>query len=662
MIDAEGSAALPAWRRWAISVLGLGVALFGLANVMPAYGGIRLGPFPLEAFRAAFFGACLLTAAMVLDPRDRACPDAPIARMRFSLGLALALVGCWACWRYYVVALEFEDAMMLFGREHALVALAACAVALYFCWRFWGVPVALLGLIGVVYLATGEYWPGFLHTQSTGLWETLAQNLWLSTDSGILGGTYGVVLTTVLPFIILGAMLEGVGAGGSMIRIAFSLMKRSAGGPAHAAVLASGLFGTVSGSAVANVVGTGVVTIPMIRARGFSPNFAGAVEAAASSGGQIMPPIMGAAAIVMADYVGVSYLTVIIAVLVPAIAYYVSMFAMIMFEARRLGIRADASAQSGGASIEPTRQDWLNLLMVFGPLVMIVVLLVRGMSPAGASISALLLLFPLAMVNPQIRAQPSRLLGALRNGGITFALLAMAIAAVGIVISVLSATGMPVKFSVLLANLSSASLLFALALAAFGCIVLGMGMPTLPAYVTVVVVMAPTLQALGLAPLTAHMFVFMFAVASAITPPVAIAAYAAAAISGGRPIATAVHATRIGIMMFVIPFAFAYNPLILTVQQAGVAFGWGPYLFLLAKLLLAIYVLGSALIGFDSRRLGVATILLRIVAAILMFSPGYGSDLVGIALAALLLFIHHRGVRPHHAPVVHSPSAKTPTS
>ncbi len=631
---------LPVWRRGLITVLGFGVAVFGLANVMPAYGGVRIGPFPLELFRAAFFSICILTAAVLVDPMDRAAPDSARARWRFAFGLVLAAVGVWACWQYYWVAIELDDAMTLFGRNDALIAIAASVVALYFCWRFWGVPVALLGVIGILYLTTGDYWPGFLRTQSTGVWEVLAQNLWFSTDSGILGSTFGIVLTTVMPFIILGAVLEGVGAGESMIRISFSMMRHTAGGPAHAAVLASGLFGTVSGSAVANVVGTGVVTIPMIRRRGFSANFAGAVEAAASSGGQIMPPIMGAAAIVMADYVGVSYLTVIMAVLVPALAYYLSLFVMVMFEARRLKIRPEL--QDDPAQ-RPTAQDWLNLIMVFGPLALIVMLLIKGMSPAGASISALLLLFPLSLVNPVIRAQPIRLLGALRDGGITFAQLAMAIAAVSVVISVLAATGVPVKFSVMLANLSSSSLFVALSLAALGCIVLGMGMPTLPAYVTVVVVMAPTLQALGLAPLTAHMFVFMFAVASAITPPVAIAAYAAAAISAGRPIGTAVQATRIGIMIFIIPFAFAYNPLILTVEQAGATFTWGPWLLLMVKLVFAIYVLGSALIGFERTRLAPLDIGLRIVAAILMFAPGQWSDLVGVALAAVLLVLHHRG-------------------
>ncbi|MEZ5703807.1 MAG: TRAP transporter fused permease subunit, partial [Burkholderiaceae bacterium] len=428
------------------------------------------------------------------------------------------------------------------------------------------------------------------------------------------------------------------GAGESMIRIAFAMMKRTAGGPAHAAVLASGLFGTVSGSAVANVVGTGVVTIPMIKKRGFTANFAGAVEAAASTGGQIMPPIMGAAALVMADYVGVSYLTVVIAVLVPAIAYYGSLFMMILFESRRLGIRADAS--SAGVA-PPSRQDYLNMLLVFGPLVLIVVMLVAGMSASGASIAAIALLFPMSFINPAVRRSPMKLVTALRNGGETFAQLLTAIAAVSIVISTLSATGVPVKFGVLMVSALDHSLFVALLVVAGGCILLGMGMPTLPAYVTVAAIALPSMQSLGLEPLTAHMFVFMIAVASTITPPVAIAAYAAASISGGRPIGTAVEASRIGIMIFIVPFAFAYNPLILTVPQAGAVFGWGAYLLLLAKLAVAIYVMASALIRFDKRALGWLEVFARVAASILLFAPGGHTDLVGAALTAALLGAHH---------------------
>ena len=626
-------------RATLTTVLALAVTLYGLANVMPSIGSFRLGPFPMVFFRATFFALCF--TVVVLGLRGGRGPGAP--RWVDALAWVSVVAMLWACKAFYDVSIAIDEAMFLFGSKEMWTALAACAGALFLCWRLWGAPVAFLGVIGIVYMATGPYWPGALRTAGGDVHELLAQNLWFSLDSGILGSTFSIVTTTVFPFIVLGAVLEGAGAGDSMIRIAFAMMKRTAGGPAHAAVLASGLFGTVSGSAVANVVGTGVVTIPMIKKRGFTANFAGAVEAAASTGGQIMPPIMGAAALVMADYVGVSYLTVVIAVLVPAIAYYGSLFMMILFESRRLGIRADASS----AGVEPpNRQDYLNMLLVFGPLVLIVALLVAGMSASGASIAAIALLFPMSFINPDVRRSPMKLLTALRNGGETFAQLLTAIAAVSIVISTLSATGVPVKFGVLMVSALEHSLFVALLVVAGGCILLGMGMPTLPAYVTVAAIALPSMQSLGLEPLTAHMFVFMIAVASTITPPVAIAAYAAASISGGRPIGTAVEASRIGIMIFIVPFAFAYNPLILTVPQAGAAFSWGAYLILLVKLAVAIYVMASALIRFDKRALGWLEVFARVAASILLFAPGGHTDLLGAVLTAGLLGAHHLRRRP----------------
>ena len=627
------------WPLKLSAALSLAVALYGLANVMPAIGSLRIGPFPMEVFRPSFYGLCIVVVALGL----RGAGGARASPWLVLAGAAAALASLWACVAYHQVAVALDEAMFLFGPLEAGVALAASAGALFFCWRLWGVPVALLGVVGIVYLLTGPHWPGMLATKPGDLNELLAQNLWFSLDTGIMGSTFAIVITTVFPFIILGALLEGVWAGESMIRIAFALMRRTAGGPAHAAVLASALFGTVSGSAVGNVVGTGVVTIPMIKRRGFSPVFAGAVEAAASTGGQIMPPIMGAAALVMADYVGVSYLTVIVAVLVPTLAYYGGLFAIIVFESRRLGVRADASCQG----VEPpSPQDGLNLVLVFGPLVLIVAALVAGLSASGAAIAAIALLFPLSLVNPVVRARPALLVRALARGGETFAQLLAAIAAVSIVISTLSATGMPVKFGVLMSTALEHSLLVALLVVAAGSALLGMGMPTLPAYMTVASIALPAMQALGLQPLTAHMFVFMIAVASTITPPVALAAYAAASIAGGGPIATSVAASRLGVMIFIIPFAFAYNPLILTVAQSGAVFTWGAWLLLLAKLALAIVVLASALARHDRVSLGWPQVLLRVVAAVLMFAPGAYTDVAGIVLALGLLALHRKAASP----------------
>ncbi len=248
------------WRDRVAIVLALAVTLYGMANVMPAIGDLRLGPFPLEAFRASFIVLCVWVVALRLkDTGNR-----PAVGALWWTGLLGAAVLSGAAWFYYRIAIDMSDAMMLFGTREMLIAVAAATVSLFFCWRIWGAPVALLGAAGIAYLVTGPMLPGFLKTAGGDVNELLAQNLWFSLDTGILGGTFGIVISTVFPFIVLGALLEGAGAGESMIRIAFHLMKRTAGGPAHAAVLSSALFGSVSGSAVANVVGTGVVTIPMI--------------------------------------------------------------------------------------------------------------------------------------------------------------------------------------------------------------------------------------------------------------------------------------------------------------------------------------------------------------------------------------------------------------
>lgn len=624
--------------RWAFDAAlvgaGLFIALIGMANVLPSYGVLpRIGPFPVEWFRPLFFFACI--AGVVIAHLGRRCRDGRAGVPEFLFYAALLVATAWVSYEYFVLGRIMADSVVFFTTREAVIATAAAAVALWICLIVWGGPIAALGLVAFAYLATGQYWPGFLQTVPANIAELVAQNIWFDSDQGILGSIMGIVLSTVLPFIILGAILEGCGAGQSMIRISFSLMRKFRGGPAYAAIAASALFGTVSGSAVANVVGTGVVTIPMIRKRGFHPNFAGAVEAAASTGGQILPPIMGAAALVMADYVGVSYLTVVVAVLVPAIAYYASLCLSVYFEANRAGVEAGEEEE-----ITVEGQDWLNLVLVFAPIAMIVWLLVSGLSPAGASIAAIFLLIPLSFINPDIRRRPWRLLGALSNGGITVAQLVAAIAVVGIVVSTLSATGIPTKFAVLLAGASETSLLAALLIAAAGCIVLGMGMPTLPAYIAIVAIMGPTLQRFGLEPLTVHMFVFFFGVASVITPPVAIAAYAAAAISGGKPIATAIESSRIGAMIFIIPFAFAFNPILLVVDAAGANFAVLPFLAAIGRLVLALYLCSSGLGGFDRARLGMIDRAARLASAFLLFAPHPYWNLVGLVVGLAVVARH----------------------
>ncbi len=446
-----------------------------------------------------------------------------------------------------------------------------------------------------------------------------------------------IILLTVFPFIILGALLEGTGAGNSMIKVAFKLMRRFRGGPAHAAILASGLFGTVSGSAVANVVGTGVITIPMIKRRGFTPAFAGGIEATASTGGQIMPPIMGAAALVMADFIGVSYLTICIAALTPALLYYVSLFAAVVFESRRLGVEVSDQTEEG---MEVVAQDYLNLLLVFVPLGVVITALIYGASPAGSALLALGVLIPLSVLNPDVRRRPFVLVQALAQGGVTFAQLMMAAGVVGIIVAVFSSTGLPTKFALVFAGMAEQYLLLTLALAALACLMLGMGMPTLPAYLTIIVILGPALEKFELTTLTAHMFVFYFGVASAITPPVAIAAYAGAAIAGSKPIETAVEATRIGLVIFAIPFAFVYNPELLIVKEATTHFSWALYMWALLRMLLSVYLIASACSRFDRWRLSWPEVVTRLIIGFSLLATRPDVEVVAVAAAALVLFLH----------------------
>ncbi len=600
------------------------MALIPLGHKMPAFGPIpRIGPFEAEPLRASVLGLCILISVISFSfgrqARGRLKP------LGYLFDGAIVAVGTWACWRFYVDVTAMHTNIVFFEPWQAWTSLAGCIVILIMTWRVWGAPLALVAVVALTW---------FLWSFQGDFVQATTENLWMVLDDGVLGNIMDIVLSTVFPFIILGGMLEGSGAGASMIRVSFHLMRRFRGGPAHAAILASGLFGAVSGSAVANVVGTGVITIPLIKRRGFSASFAGGVEAAASAGGQVMPPIMGAAALVMADLVGVSYLYVIIAALVPALAYYAALFASVVFESRRLGVEV---AETIEADMAVTTQDWRNLILVGGPLATVIAALALGASPAGSALIALAVLIPLSFLNPAVRQKPFALVEGFARGGLSFAHLMMAVGAIGIIVASLSSTGLPTMLALWLDMFASQSLLLTLIIAALGCIALGMGMPTLPAYLTIIVISGSAMMALGLKPLTAHFFVFYFGVASAITPPVAIAAYAAASISGGNPIMTGLAAVRIGAAIFAIPFMFAFNPEMLLVTQAAVNAGIGNVALVILRTGLMIWMLTSAANRFDARRLSWLETAVRLAIAAALIVPEPIVDLAAIAGAVAMI-------------------------
>ncbi|EAQ13278.1 TRAP transporter 4TM/12TM fusion protein [Maritimibacter alkaliphilus HTCC2654] len=639
-------------RARAAMIAGLLMGLTGLISVLPAIPFATIGlaawrgeyipdmfgigpASPTEKYNAIMF---LLAALIVVLTLGRSEEDIGRVQHRgLAIGdwIAFAALG-YAVLQYLVIGTETFG----LGVSDAHTAVIGCLAILYLCWRVFGAALALCGAVALAYYFASSYLPGIFHALALG-YTSAAENLWFNTADAVLGSKLSILLNNVLPFIIFGALLSATGAADSLIKISFYLMRNARGGPAHAAVLASGLFGSVSGSAVSNVVGTGVVTIPMIKKRGFRADFAGGVEATASTGGQIMPPIMGAAALVMADLTGTPYLNIMTAALVPALAYYLSLFATVRFESRRL----DMSAQ-GSDELDPvTTQDYINvLLLVFLPLAVIIWRLIAGASPAGSALTAIIVVLALSAFSPVVRRAPIILLTAIADGGKTFGRLLMVVGVVGIIVGVMDATDLPSRLGRSISDYAEVALLLTLVITAVVSLLLGMGMPTLPAYLTVIIILGPALNSLGLSLMTSHMFVFYFGVASAITPPVAVAAFAAAAIAGAKPIGTGIAAVRIGIVIFAVPFMFALNPDMMIVPEAfddGAAFSMIGFLSAIFRTLAMIYLFASAMSRFDRHRLHPVEVLLRVGLALLLIAPLPAVHLVAFAGALGIVGQHY---------------------
>jgi TRAP transporter 4TM/12TM fusion protein len=387
------------------------------------------------------------------------------------------------------------------------------------------------------------------------------------------------------------------------------------------AVVASGMFGTISGSAVANVVTTGTFTIPLMRRLGYTKDFSGAVEAVASTGGQFMPPVMGAAAFVMAEFSGVPYLQVCIHAAIPAVLYYLAVGMMVHLEACKLGIQGLPRAELprlGGVL-------WFGWHL-FLPLIGIVYFLMRGYTPLLAGFYAVLLTIVISVARKATRMSPRKVYAALEAGALSALPVAAACAAAGIVIGVVNLTGLGLRFSSLIINLSGGSLLVALVLTMFASLILGMGLPTTPAYVIQAALAVPALVNLGVPIIAAHLFCLYFAVISAITPPVALAAYAGASISGGNAMTTGFIATRLGLAAYIIPYMFVYGPALLTIGE--------PLDVVLAAVTALVGVVGlaAAAEGWLLGRMAAWERLLTLGSALLLIKPGWVTDLAGLIL------------------------------
>lgn len=588
--------------------------------------------------RAAGFALSLIVAVVVSRSRREASERGDAMPLFNGLiDLSLLALGLWSIWSFYFVQNEMETALYDISTSDAWPALAGLAVFLELCRRLWGWGLFCVGLFGVLYLLFGQDLPGILAHSGFSLIE-VSEALWYNTNKGVFGSITNIVLSTVFIFIIFGVLLEGTGAGDTLLKFAFLLTRRTRGGPAHAAILASSMFGTMSGSTVANIVGTGTFTIPMIKKRGFTPTFAAGIEATASSGGQIMPPIMGAAALVMADLTGVGYINIIIAALVPAMFYYFSLFVAVTVESRRQGIEV----QPLSIDDQITASDIINSVLFIGPIMTVIVSLLYGLSTSAAGFYAVVTLLVLSVINPDVRRDPLRVWRSFLKGAESGATLLIAIAAIGILVGSLDSTGLGLKLANVIATIRGESLFSALLVAMGGALILGMGMPTLPAYLIIILVMGPAIQELGISMLTAHMFVFYYGVASSLTPPVAIAAYAAAPIAGANPLMTAFMSFRLGMAKFIIPFVFAFYPTLLIIET----FDLFPFIWIVARTCFCIWLFSSALSAFDRRKLSIPEIIIRFVAAFAVLVVNPMIHIPAIFIGLLMIFIDVRKAKP----------------
>ena len=749
-----------------IVVIGLFNAIPGIPNLDKAVKEITgldwlaIRKFPTEWFYPiAFF--LMMACVTIKHSMWRSWQHSSVAKRRFGLFMDLALIAAAiAISLTYVIEIEsiclvdqitgerarlisealeteksiatlmglpapttVEDPKCVGNTGGFLVLIVGLTILVFLAYniKVWGLPLVIVAMVVALYtIVTVFVWyfhgpddiNKYLMTKLAGEPRLLSDgrpkvhDILVNNASGLLGRFMDIMLNTIFPYLVLGSLFGASAGGQSLIKLAFRWTRKLRGGPAHAAIVSSAMFGTISGGPIVNVLSTGVLTIPMMIRRGFSKVFAGGVEAAASSGGSIMPPVMGVAAFILAALTVVPYSKVIIAAVIPALAYFFCLFLSAVFQARKQNIGAIGELTD---EMRMSRQDILNLIMIFGPILLILVLLLIskesvGCGPLGSLMGAertlidgscqvtslswvqqtiqnaagdagsagwwaVALLLILLFIDPNVRAKPSKVLDALSNAGILVSTLYLMFLVVSIIDFCLQFTGLPTFISLdVLTWLKTLNLgqggsvffqMLALLVTMLVAILLGMGMPAVPAYINVALLMGPVLAGLGIATFTAHMFIFYFAVASAITPPVALAAFAAATITKAEPMATGFSAVKSGIVMFLIPFIFAFYPELLLIEDAVIdplsasgtsveylagydgTLDVSALLLLVVRLLVALYLVASVLANFDRKALTLVESVVRLSLAALLvtkaaviYAPAFIAALVVIVVHA----------------------------
>ncbi len=608
---------------WLVPAIAFAFALFAILEVNL----LRLQPFQQ---RAVFLALPLALAFLI--PGRSGVARTPARKVVDYVLAILSLASCG----YIVVNLDALMQRMGTPTTMDLVAGTVGGILVVVATQRrigWALPV-----ITAVFVAYA-YWGGLLPLALGGhngySFSRIVTQAFLTIE-GVFGIPLAVMFTYVFPFVLFGLVLEAIGGLGFAIDLAEALLGRFRGGPSKVAVVSSAVFGMVNGSAVANVVTAGAFTIPMMKKSGVQPHVAGAVEAVASTGGQLMPPVMGAAAFVMAEYLGVPYVRIIVAALIPAILFYLALFATIHFHAARHDIGGMAMEARGALILGILRRKELYLFTA--PVAVLIGCLASGFTPTRSATYAILAGFGASLFVGERRLGPRRLFRVLERAGREAVSLCAAVACVGVVIGLILMTALASRFAPMIEGLAGDNVYAALFLVMLSSVILGMGLPTIVCYVLLANLAAGALVGMGILPLAAHMFILYFGMMSMVTPPSALAAYAGATIAGSDIMRTAATAWMFSLSGYILPFMFALNPVLLMqgprAEIALAAFTGG----------IGMIALGAAIAGYIRRRAGAVERAALFMAACLLIHSGLGTDLIGLAVLGGVLLRHWKPV------------------
>ncbi|MBA4536304.1 TRAP transporter permease [Bacillus aquiflavi] len=499
--------------------------------------------------------------------------------------------------------------------------------------RIVGNGLTILSVVFLLYAYFGPYLPTIIGHRGYSISDIV--NFMYLTTEGILGTAIGVSATYIFLFILFGSFLDKTGMGQLFNDSALAIAGQSAGGPAKVSVISSGFLGSINGSAIANVVTTGSFTIPLMKRTGYSANFSGAVEAAASVGGQILPPVMGATAFIMAETLGMEYSMIALAAIIPGLLYYLGILIIVHLRAKRRGLQG--MTKENLPKMSEVFKERGHLII---PLIILVYMLFGGFTPIYAAFFAILSTVVIAAFRRSTRLHFKGIIEALEYGTRSALSVAMACAMVGIIVGVATLTGFGLKMTNAILLLGNGSLFLTLFFTMLASIILGMGLPSIPTYIITSSMAAPALLQYGIEPFVSHMFVFYFGILANLTPPVALAAFAGAGIAGGEPNKTGFISLKLASAGIVVPYIFVYSPELLLQQGTPLEIGWA-----VITAVIGVISLGVTMEGYLFQQVNIFMRLLTLSAALTLIVPGIMTDIAGLAFLAVFLIVHWRNIK-----------------